>query len=390
MSDNHFIPQYHFRLFTGQKRYIHLARRDGSCFAHGRQFVRNAPIKDQCAPRNFYGNERIEKWLGTLETRHSPVYRAVIDIAWGTRTSALSDEEDNHLREAILLQRVRTPSRAAVTASLFNRTVLYIYCDYLKTLPTTPERQTIIDAIQRGKATLKNSQFVALMNLLQHIESRVVTISDLSLLILRNQTAVPFIIGDVPCVFSNRYMRNIQDSGVLGCTTPGLMAALPINWRTQILCYDAGVYQPDYSTAGCIDIFHIADVSLLNALQVHSAKENIYFSDESSEDYLSKLLSAHRPLLQNHTGEFVSHNPGEVLINGVPSTGEVLHTFEPQLPITLDLSFISTSPLPSGINPNLPRDRVLYEQVIPNETSSIGINELVTGLEHEICISGDV
>lgn len=227
-----------------------------------------------------------------------------------------------------------------------------------------------------------------------HIESWVMTISDLSLLILRNQTAVPFIMGDAPCVFSNHYMRDIRNSGVLGFTTPGLMVALPIDWRTQILFYDATVYQPDYSTAGYIDICRIGDISLLNALQVHSAKENVYFSDESSEDYLSELLSAHRLLLQNHQSEFVSHNPGEVLIDGVPSTGEVLHTFEPQLPIALNLSFISTSPLPSGVNPNHPRDPVLLEQAlqaagIPDEISPIGINELVNWIEHEICISGD-
>ncbi|MCZ6775445.1 MAG: DUF4238 domain-containing protein, partial [Ignavibacteria bacterium] len=139
MSDNHFVPQYHFRLFMGGKgkRYIHLARRDGSCFAHGRRFVRIAPIKDQCAPHNFYGSERVESWLGTLENRHSPVYRAVIDIAWGARTTTLSDEEDYHLREAILLQRVRTPSHASVRASSYTQMALHTYCDYLRTLSTT-------------------------------------------------------------------------------------------------------------------------------------------------------------------------------------------------------------------------------------------------------------
>jgi hypothetical protein len=37
--NHHFVPQYHFRLFAGGKRYIHLASRDVS------RFVRFASVK---------------------------------------------------------------------------------------------------------------------------------------------------------------------------------------------------------------------------------------------------------------------------------------------------------------------------------------------------------
>jgi hypothetical protein len=208
----------------------------------------------------------------------------------------LSDEEGNHLREAILLQRARTPSHASVIASAYTQMVLHTYCDYLRGLPTTPERQATIEAIQRGNATLKNSQYSALMISLKHIESWVMTISDLSLLILRNQTAVPFIMGDAPCVFSNHYMRDIRNSGILGFTTPGLMVALPIDWRTQILFYDATVYQSDYSTAGYIDIFRIGDISLLNPYKSTQLKRTFTF--------LTKVLRTTFPNCYQHTASF--------------------------------------------------------------------------------------
>lgn len=386
--NHHFVPQYHFRLFTGGKRYIHLASRDGS------RFVRFASVKGQCARHKFYGDERVEDWLNNLESRHAAVYRAVMDIAWNARTTPLSDEEDYHLREAILLQRSRTPRNARFHASSTDQMMLYTYCEYLKALPTTPERQAAIEAIQRGKATVKNSQFISLMLSLRMAPRAVMAISDLSLLILRNHTTAPFVMGDAPCVFSNHYMRAIRDSGVLGFMTPGLMAALPIDARTQVLLYDAAVYTPDYAAAGCIDVFRLADVSLLNALQIHSAEENIYFSDISAETYVHELLFAHRRLLQDHRGKFVIHSPGTVLITGVPNTGEVLHVFEPQLPITLDLSFMSTSSLPPNENPNRPRDPVLAQQIYqalgtPSGASPIGIDEFARWLESEICVSGD-
>ncbi len=109
--NHHFVPQYHFRLFTGGKRYIHLASRDGA------RFVSCASIKGQCARHKFYGNERVENWLSNLESRHAAVYRAVIDIAWNARTTPLSHEENHQLREAILLQRCRTPRNARIYAS---------------------------------------------------------------------------------------------------------------------------------------------------------------------------------------------------------------------------------------------------------------------------------
>ena len=386
--NHHFVPQYHFRLFTGGKPYIHLASRDGS------RFVNFASVKGQCARHKFYGDERVEDWLSSLESRHAAAHRAVIGIAWNGRTTTLSDEEGHHIREAILIQHGRTPRNARISASSIDQIALYAYCEYLKALPATPERQATIEAIQRGKATVKNSQFISLMFSLQIAARTAVAISDLSLLILRNHTSTPFIMGDAPCVFSNHYMRAIRDSGVLGFMTPGLMAVLPLDSRTQVLLYDAAVYTPDYSSAGCIDIIRIADVSLLNALQIHSAEENVYFSDVAADAYVRTMLSAHPRILPDHRGGFIIHGPGKILIDGVPNTGEVLHVFEPQLPVTLDLSFMSTVSLPPNENPNRPRDPALARQIEqalgkPSEASPIGIDEIARWVESELCISGD-
>lgn len=386
--NHHFVPQYHFRLFTNGKRYIHLALRDGSCFVHF------ASVKSQCARHKFYGDEQVENWLSSLESRHAAVSRAVIDIAWNGQTTTLSDEEGHHLREAILIQHSRTPRNARIHASSSDQMSLYAYCEYLKALPATPERQATIEAIQRGKASVKNSQFISLMFSLQLAARATAAISDLMLLILRNQTSTPFIMGDAPCVFSNHYMRAIRDSGVLGFMTPGLMAVLPLDSRTQVLLYDADVYKPDYSSAGCIDIIRIADVSLLNALQIHSAEENVYYSDLNADTYVRAMLSAHPRILPVHGAGFISHGPGTILIDGAPSTDEVLHVFEPQLPITLDLSFMSTASLPPNENPNRPRDPALARQIdqtlgMQSKARPIEMSEFARWVESEIYISGD-
>ena len=369
----------------GGQRYVHLAARDGS------RLVRHAAIRGQCVRHKFYGDTRIEDWLGGLEDRHAPVFRAVLDIAWNGR-AALSDKEDYYLREAVLLQRNRTPRNAQIQASSLDQMMLYAYLEHLKGLSCDPKRQVMMDAIQHGKVAVRDSRFVSLIMSLQMATRVVTSIADLALLILRNRTTTPFIMGDTPCIFSNHYMRTIRDSGVLGFMTPGLMAVLPIDSRTQILLYDAAVYTPDYSTAGCIDVFHTADVSLLNALQIHSAEENVYFSDPESQPYIRDMLSAHHRILQDHRGGFVVHPPGSVLINGVPNRGEVLHTFERQLPITLGLSFMSTSPLLPSESPDRPRNPSLAKRCgeslpMSDHGSPIKMHDLAEWIESRLYIT---
>ena len=58
--NQHWVPQYHLKLFSNGNRYIHLALRDGSCMAF------KISIKGQCARHRFYGNEKVEEWLSTL------------------------------------------------------------------------------------------------------------------------------------------------------------------------------------------------------------------------------------------------------------------------------------------------------------------------------------
>ena len=317
------------------------------------------------------------------------VYRAILSIAWNPRATTLSDDEDYLLREAILLQRARTPRTARIHASTTDQMMLYAYSEYLGGMPATKEREATIRAIRNGKVMISDSLLVTLLIALRLVPRTVPTISDLSLLILRNHTEVPFILGDSPCVFSNHYMRSIKETGVLGTLTSGLTAALPIDSQTQVLLYDADVYTPKYSTPGCIDIFRISDVSILNALQLHAAEENIFFSDINAQSYIHELLSAHRRILQDHQGRFIVHNSGKVLINDIPNVGEVLHVFEPQLPITLDLSFISTASLRSNENPNRPRNLALAQKIegkldLSNEPSPVRIEELAKWLEPRI------
>lgn len=384
--NQHFVPQYHFRLFTGGRRYVHVALRDGSLVAGF------ASIRGQCARHKLYGDGRVEEWLGVFEGRHSVTSRSVLEIVSERRSTPLSDDESQSLREAMLLQRARTPRYARVHATSYDQMVLDMYKDHLAGQAATARRDEIIRAIESGRARLRNTEATTLLLALEMASTCGPLISDLSVLLLRNDTTLPFIMGDSPSVFCNHYMRSVTDRGVTGLASAGLMAVLPLDSTTQVLLYDPAVYTPDYVTAsGCIRVFERADVSMLNALQVHASEECVYFADANTEGYVAELLHAHGSLIQEPRGRFVVHKPGSLLIDGVPSTGEVAHIFEPQLPVTLDLSFLATADYSSTepetrVGADELAKRIQEHAGFADRSGRIDIDELVGWVEDELVL----
>src|SRR5436853_90242 len=75
-KNQHFVPQFYFRLFTGGENRIHLLNKKDS------RIIRNASIKGQCAKHRFYGSDEIERWLCLLEGQQSVALREIRDLAW--------------------------------------------------------------------------------------------------------------------------------------------------------------------------------------------------------------------------------------------------------------------------------------------------------------------
>ena len=145
--NHHWLPQHHLRLFAGGRPFINLVSRDGVLV------VLRAGVRGQCARARFYRDDRLEDWLGTLETRHAPVYRSVVAISAGEREDGLRTAEERTLREAMLVQRARTPRNALVQAQSIDAAMLSTYAEYLGQQPSTTERNAIIRAIREGRGS---------------------------------------------------------------------------------------------------------------------------------------------------------------------------------------------------------------------------------------------
>jgi hypothetical protein len=130
------------------------------------------------------------------------------------------------------------------------------------------------------------------------------------------------------------------------------MILMPLDCDTMILLHDPKTYSLRHDI---IDVMHRSDVSQLNSLQIYAPRNGVYFSDVRDVEYVSELVATHRVLCKESYSELRVHPAGTLLVDGKPSDREMMHTFESQLPIRLDLSFMTTSEAPADDGPHRPR-----------------------------------
>lgn len=357
MSDrlnHHFVPQFHLRLMADGRSHLSLVRRrDGLV-------VPTAGIRGQCARHKYYGDAKLETELSRLEGRHASAYRAARDHAWAGGP-ALTVLQKYRLREGLVLQRNRTPRRALLAVSSMSQFTTHAFKAHVASLPKTPDTLEILKALESGQVTVGPKELFAVALGIQSAIETVPLTMDLSLHLLRNQTALPFVLGDSPCVFSNHYKRDITDLGVSGVVSRGLMIAMPIDPRTQVLLLDSAVYHP--ALPPVFDLEDPKDVETLNVLQVYESMDCVYFASMEDVDYVRETVLSHPAPPADGVGGFGVVNATDAL--GTRLAGELTHIYEPAPPVTLNLSFLTTDQRPASENLIEPRSRELLAKFDP-------------------------
>jgi hypothetical protein len=347
--NHHFVPQFLFRFFSAGDRRIHLVTKNPH------RLIFDASVRCQCARHKFYGTQEVEDWLAELEGRHAAAFRAILREAWDKSPIGLSDFEKYCLLEGLMLQRARVPRTAANLNYGSEQTVLYLFREHVRKSPDHDgSRQRILDAIDRGQVQLKKQDLETVLHSIKIGLESVIGIADLSLAVLRNHTDYPFVFGDCPCVFYNRYFYAEKSAGVIGFQSPGLIIAMPLDSDTTIFLCDPQTYQLPNGHQ-IINVRQRSDVSQLNALQIHSAQKSVYFADRDDAEYVTELVTAHHNGCRESCSEFKIHAPGALLVDGKPTETPLLQAFESQLAIQIDLSFLTTNKVPANDHPRRAR-----------------------------------
>jgi hypothetical protein len=284
--------------------------------------------------------------------------------------------ERHWLLEAVLFQRARVPRTNNESVKNAEQLSLYAFLEHFKANQGEADAERLTEAIKRGEFYLHGLELELLTYAIDIATRSVMAVDDLQFALLRNLTTVPFVFGDCPCVFYNLYLYDVKDRGVLGYRTPGLMAFLPLNERTQLMLYDPGVYKVN-SQGFYVDITTISDVSQLNSMQILMANDCVYFGRRSAASRLVELSETHRSEFDAPRSAFNIYNRDGTAFDGTPSHGEFLHTFDHQLPIRLTLSFLKTKPIPSWVPPPSDRNWDVGEAIL----TEMGVRGGATSIE---------
>jgi hypothetical protein len=346
--EHHFVPQFYLRAFSNDGRSI-------NCFNFALdRLIRRASIKHQCSRHNFHAFlPGLETLLGELEGQAAEVLR------WMRTTRKVPNAESREwvwLRRFMVFQKMRTTKAARMNTAMR---------EFLR--EQMPDDAPEVDWDKTPPVALP----------LRLANQMVSFTTDLRMHLLCNETAVEYVTSDDPVIAHNQYCEGIDYRGVNGWNCSGLQILLPISPQDLLLMFDPAVYKVGQSHRG-VDATMITDVNeveQLNAFQIMSAENNVYFADGKGDGRAAmqcKLLSRRRP-----TGrwKFVETEP---LPNRRGGSTALLHSFEPLLPARLQIGAVSirkkARQVPLGERANLYRQATRYpvEPVSPSSDTPEG------------------
>lgn len=121
-------------------------------------------------------------------------------------------------------------------------------------------------------------------------------LTDLELLVIVNESDIPFISSDVPVILHNRLYETSPHTDGAGYASVGLQLFIAIGPRHLLLAYDAKAYGPVDAINGHVTVRDPAIIRLLNELQWEAADLVMLTPSDMAEKELSDQAARWRVL----------------------------------------------------------------------------------------------
>jgi Protein of unknown function (DUF4238) len=319
VSNDHYVPQFYFRNFSpdrpdgnsdspegGSIRLINLVRR---------KFVPTASIKGQCKKAGFHDYKvGLEAALGQLEGLAASAIRGVIEA-----DAPPEPQSPDHHALAVFtaIQRSRTFSAAENADKMADRMFKVAY-----------EPEAKLEGIELSHYEIRSQYPVAIP---LSVAAQCAPIAmQLGLHVFVNETSEEFVTSDNPVVAHNQYCEGIDHRGVLGWDCVGIQILFPVSPHHLVLLYDIKVYAAGAKhDRGVSRIADVAEIRNLNAFQIVTARENIYFRNDAMVGLLLAQIERLDSRRRRKRHITVQTRP---VANG-DGTSELIHQFERMLPL---------------------------------------------------------
>lgn len=323
MSENkkqHYIPRYYLKGFSqdGESLYrYHLDDKKSS----------QKGIGNLCQESYFYGKyPEIEKSLKEIENKQAPIIRKLID---SQSIETLNSEEYDFLLIFILLQYTRTKYAKKMANQFTDICVSEFIKPLMKSSNELKEKGITDEFINSLKITHPGFHTSGMLSAILGKE----LISDLKPFLIINKTNKDFISSDAPIVLHN-YLKYLQ---TYRFATPGLQIFCPLNKDTMLLLIDTNLYNLKINTDSNIYLDNDSDVDSINKLQFFHCLHHVFYSDNTTENYVSDLHLEIEELIKE---EEVITKIIQTIRNKDGSYSEIIETSTMGSNYTLNFTFI--------------------------------------------------
>lgn len=107
---------------------------------------------------------------------------------------------------------------------------------------------------------------------------------DLGLSIIRNESEAEFITSDAPVVLFNQWCQEATERGAIGFIQSGLQVFLPLSPHCLFLLCDRSIYKIGKRNQSPVVVTKEEDIEQINALQLITAEENLYYSSPNKTE----------------------------------------------------------------------------------------------------------
>ena len=324
-KSQHYVPQMYMRLFSTD------GARVGVFVIKSGKFIPHAPIGGQACRDYFYGKDpRTEQAFGRIEGKAAKIFAEAIERR---RLPLPESEAYEGLIFFLGIQHSRTMSAAAQ----HNEASVKALKAVIRRKAELEGNDTILQALDSVRITRTN----AVSEVVKYATIGANLLTDLTFVLVENESDLPFIASDAPVVFHNRLYEG-QRVSVTGYANVGLQLFLPLGPRLTLHGYDAAAYAVRRDDDGIVRLQRTEDIQLINDLQWEAAHAVLLVAPNMPESILQGRAERQTALRKRErvivSEEVVSHTGTEVRTR--------LGSGEAPSMIALDLSFI-TPLLPS-------------------------------------------
>ncbi len=277
---NHYVPQFLLRQFSNNRKSV------GMYIKESNKYIKTASISNVAGENFLYGKtNELEDILAEIEGAWSTVINKINSSQIKYK---LNKSERELLYTFFTISEARTLEMITGTESTIIETLKNGFI-YGKAFGLEDYSQFTYNEINNLESNIRVNLSRIAIETIRSAAELSNNLRDLKIIIIKNETALPFIIGDCPVVKYNKYLRDCININGYAWNQKGIIALVPISNEKAIMIFDAKIYKLIKCQRREVIIQDIDAINEINKLIFLQSEKYVFFCNNIQKEYLDTL-----------------------------------------------------------------------------------------------------